>query len=527
MDKEEKLLSDYIDALNAEKEPEKNQDYDDTSELEKLKAAVRMVRMLKEPLIPDAEYPQRLARGVHDRIQNQQRADLQQPLKTDHGNDRRSKGLSKKPGWVLPSIAALAAGICIFAIIINWSSLFKTNVVLAMEQAVAKIYNYHGVMEIRSTNAAGETWMVRQVELWSDGEKYAMQHNDGTLTVNNGQRKWQVRPGVKEVAILPVTPDPTRNSFDLRDEAQCAQKYPHSIIGTEMIAGRESIKIEILPPGGLAYYLWIDKDTNLPVQLQTAMQNALQTTYTFISFEPNTQIDPQVFAFQLPAGYKVVEKEPGQLVATLEEAVAISQFTPLLPQESPARIFAYKDRIVLDYGETSIVESPAQQEWEPKANSALGIAAGGPLEIWWERLRWQQNGVEIQIQGPRGVELARQIAPDLTIPSGDDDLAKQAQIHVQADMEIVKASQQQVDRGSSPWQLDPMQVALTFVNLKASPEGIVGEPKIPASSFKITANNGVYSVVEVATGPIKKVYLQRLVRQDETGIWSVVGYDPR
>lgn len=70
-------------------------------------------------------------------------------------------------------------------------------------------------------------------------------------------------------------------------------------------------------------------------------------------------------------------------------------------------------------------------------------------------------------------------------------------------------------------------VSLTFVNVKVSPEGIIGEPKIPAPSFKLAVNNGVEAVVEVAGGPIKQVYLQRLIRQDETGIWSVVGYDPR
>jgi hypothetical protein len=84
-----------------------------------------------------------------------------------------------------------------------------------------------------------------------------------------------------------------------------------------------------------------------------------------------------------------------------------------------------------------------------------------------------------------------------------------------------------VDRGSSPWQLDPLQVSLTFVNLKVTPEGIQGEPEIPMSSFKLAMNNSAEAVVEVADGPIRRVYLKRLVRQDETGIWSVTGYDPR
>lgn len=80
---------------------------------------------------------------------------------------------------------------------------------------------------------------------------------------------------------------------------------------------RRAEKLEISPPGGLPYYLWIDAETSLPVQLQTAMQNGLRTTYTFVSLEPNTQIGPGLFAYQPPEGYQVVEKDPGQLVATV------------------------------------------------------------------------------------------------------------------------------------------------------------------------------------------------------------------
>ena len=36
-------------------------------------------------------------------------------------------------------------------------------------------------------------------------------------------------------------------------------------------------------------------------------------------------------------------------------------------------------------------------------------------EIWHEQLRWRQDGIEIQLEGAR-VELARQLAADLTIP---------------------------------------------------------------------------------------------------------------
>jgi hypothetical protein len=59
------------------------------------------------------------------------------------------------------------------------------------------------------------------------------------------------------------------------------------------------------------------------------------------------------------------------------------------------------------------------------------------------------------------------------------------------------------------------------------PKGWFGTPKIPYTSFNLVANNGAEAVVAVADGQIRQVYLKRLVRQDETGAWSVVGYDPR
>jgi len=148
-----------------------------------------------------------------------------------------------------------------------------------MERAVARLNNYHGVLEMRTRNAAGEEWLVRRVELWYEGGKYAIKQADGTLTVNNGQRKWQINHEAKEVVILPLLPDPTGKSFDLRDEAKRAKQYPHAAMGTEPVAGREAVKLAISPPGGEEYYLWVDTETNLPIQLQTAMQRHCRPLY--------------------------------------------------------------------------------------------------------------------------------------------------------------------------------------------------------------------------------------------------------
>ncbi len=515
MDSPEKKVSDYIDFLNREKDPEKYCGTSNNPEVAKLLGITRLVRTLREPAMPGPGYSKKLAGIVAGKIQKE----VNKPGKN------KITAWGKRGKLVAPAVAVLIAGIFIFSVFSNWTGFFKPDVVYAMEKAVSQLTGYYGVLEVNSKNAAGEEWLVKRIEIWSQGDKYSVRQNDDIITVNNGEKKWQVRHKDKEVVLLPLLPD--SKAFDLQDEAAKAKKYPHSVVGTEIIASRPATKLKISPQGGLSYYLWIDQETNLPVQLQTAMQNAIQTTYTFTTFEPNKEINPGIFDFRLPEGYKIIEDDPGQLVATLEEAAAICKLVPLVPRQAPDRIIAYSNRIVLDYGDTIIIETAAEGQFKPAANSAMGTAAGGPLEVLSQSLRWRQQGIEITVEGMRREALALEIAGNLALPESDKSLAERARFKVPYDLEVVKAEQQQVDGGHGPWQLDPLQVALTFANLKVTPGGIVGEPEIPYSSFKLIVNNGVEAIVEVTEGPVKRVYLKRLVRQDETGIWSVVGYDPR
>ncbi len=101
-------------------------------------------------------------------------------------------------------------------------------------------------------------------------------------------------------------------------------------------------------------------------------------------------------------------------------------------------------------------------------------------------------------------------------------------IKVDVDLAAEKQEQKSVDAGHSTWKLDPAFVAQVFASLLLSPEGITGEYPIPYEEIEITANNGIDATAEIkSTNSIAKyVYLKRLVRQDDTGIWTVVGYDP-
>lgn len=101
-------------------------------------------------------------------------------------------------------------------------------------------------------------------------------------------------------------------------------------------------------------------------------------------------------------------------------------------------------------------------------------------------------------------------------------------VEVSVGMEEVKREQKSVDEGHSPWKLDPVYVSQVFVSLKLSPGGIVGEYPVKYEELRIIYLSEKDAVVGVSGSKtsIGKVYLKRLVRQDYTGIWTVVGYDP-
>ncbi|GAB6151293.1 hypothetical protein JCM17380_00430 [Desulfosporosinus burensis] len=114
------------------------------------------------------------------------------------------------------------------------------------------------------------------------------------------------------------------------------------------------------------------------------------------------------------------------------------------------------------------------------------------------------------------------------LPSSDLQFLTKPQDVVPVDLEITKNDQNSVDEGHSPWQLDPVQVTMTYVSLRISPNGVKGEFPVKWENLRVIQNTQKVAIVEVVgdSTPIRKVYLKRLVKQDNTGIWSVVGYDP-
>lgn len=490
----EQELDDFINALNLKQRPNESND-PTVAELQCLTKKIKNLRP-----IPDIN--EEFSRTLLQKLQTKTR-----PRKR-----------------LLPWCGLVASILLITFLIIPWFHMNK-NIVLAMEQTVSQLQNYHGILEKVSTNAAGESQVMQRMEIWSEGNKYATRNEEGIVTTNNGELRWISQPKSKEIILLPSYLDP--RDFDLRKEAARVLQYPHRIVGEDSIAGRKANRLEITPPGGLAYNLWIDAETHLPIQLQTAMLKSLQTTYTFVSLETNIQFPDSLFDYEPPAEYRIIDQNPDKPVDSLAEAINVSGLTPLQLTEKPQRYFASSNRIVFDFEDTIVIQSKSTTPFVVSPLATLGQAEGGPLEILSDSLRWRQNGLEIKVQGERTHELAKQLTNTIVIPQVGQALPNQPSVKVEIDMEIVKNNQQQVDSGSSPWQLDPAQVAFTFAILQISPEGIQGEPPLDYNSLKVTSNTGSDAVVEISQGPIKKVYLKRLIRQDQSGIWTAIGYDPR
>ncbi|WFR55971.1 hypothetical protein QA584_20475 [Anaerocolumna sp. AGMB13025] len=102
------------------------------------------------------------------------------------------------------------------------------------------------------------------------------------------------------------------------------------------------------------------------------------------------------------------------------------------------------------------------------------------------------------------------------------------QVEIPVNWEAEKNEQKSVDAGHSPWKLDPIFVTQVFASLLISPEGIEGDYPIAYEDIILIKNNGEIAIAEIKDDKtiVSRVYLKRLIRQDSTGIWTVIGYDP-
>ncbi|MED3717976.1 sigma-E factor regulatory protein RseB domain-containing protein [Geobacillus thermodenitrificans] len=547
----ERRLSDYIDQLNAEKKPKEHEHSAADPELQELFHTVRLVRSLREPAMPERNFPAKLVRTVTDQLVP-------------------TKPKKKKRAW-MASIVGIAAVLAL-SLLMHIVSLFdQPNIVKAMEKAFQDVNAYHGFLEIVETNAQGKTTTQAKLEIWADKQgRYYIQElegsNKGLITVNNGQTKWQIHHSEKQVHRFSAFPDPYRFAFELGNEIkEIKQAVSTKTIGEEKAANRPSWVVEVTPQGGEPYRIWIDKETHLPLQKQYAMHHGIQYKITYTKIEWNDAIPEKLLAYHVPKGFQEINQNPEQIVANIGEVNEIIGFLPDVINQIPAgyvqdRIAIVPDKkLVKIYYRASnkeivIIQGKATGKWKLAPNAMVGkihqqtaeiqspvveeagvLGAGGPYAGLTDlhSIRWWQNGFEYAVIGHADLEDLVAFTKELTngafeMPAKEEPSSSKPKVNVPVDLEQEKNDQKSVDAGSSPWKLDPVFVAQVFVSLQMSPEGITGDYPIRYEDLRIVQNNGKEAVVEVNAdnAPIKRVYLKRLIRQDATGIWTVVGYDP-
>lgn len=532
---DEKKLSQYIDNLNAGKRPKehKNRLEEEEKDDQNLLATVRKVRSLREIEYPEDLFQQHLIDSLvgGEKLKNK-------------------KNRIRKYTFIYATVAA--AAILLLVTAYHFLPSEGTGIVYAMENAMKKVQAYHGIIEVSETNELGETITQSKREVWADksGNYYIIDlegTSKGFITANNGQQKWQLQQEEKIAYLLPAFPDVSRFAFELGNEIDDATKAQTvEIIGLETISARETTKIQITPDGGDAYFLWVDNETDLPMQRVSAMQNAIQIKVEYKSIEFIDEIPQNLLVYNTPDGFDEVDTNMEQVVASLEEAKEIIGFSPELPKQAAQgytlnRIAVEKDNAMIklyystgDLADTLLLtQSKTAKELVPSSMAILGSVNNNEAEIITTEptrsIRWQEDGMEYCILGAVPLEKLVAFAEDLSegsvvIPES----VGEPQIKVEVDQSVEENEQKSADAGHSPWRLDPVYVSQVFTSLLLSPEGIVGDYPIAYENIEIILNNGTDAIAQIKDDKsvAKYVYLKRLIRQDDTGIWTVVGYDP-
>ncbi|NLZ91819.1 MAG: hypothetical protein GX918_07855, partial [Clostridiales bacterium] len=466
MDDNIRKLSEYIDKLNAEQRPDQHGAPEDSPELERLYHAARLVKSLKDPALPGSDYPERLAVAVR--------------------NKRRQK--PRKRFWQR-GMAAAAAVLVIAVMISTMLPFGKVDIVYAMEQAFREVEAYHGVLEIVSTSAEGSRSLRSKLEVWADKEghyyiKGLEGWQEGIITANNGKEKWQVRPESKEVYVFPAFPDPYSFILELGSEIEQAKDALSTrVVGEETIAGRKTDVLEVTPKGGALYRIWVDKETKLPLQKQTAMQNALQSTVTYTSIDFSQKIPGELLVLNVPEGYSEIDKNAEQFVNDLEEAAGAVGFIPAVPGEVPEDFDIDGIAIVPGSGlvkmyytaqdkETRVVtiQGKAAGEFERASNAILAKVNGSPAEVQSpvqdgrgileggqydgmagiRSVRWRQDGYEYALVGNASLDMLEQFVTALAggpveMPETGEGLTGKPQVEVPVNMEVEQNEQKSVD----------------------------------------------------------------------------------
>ncbi len=570
--KKEKFISDYIDKLNQEQVPGK-EGLDDEN-VKELTNTIRALKKLKEPVYPQEGFEKQLSENMWKAFKGEEG-------KNTAGITGRKEIAVKKRRFA-PAFWGVAAAAAVFLGVFYLKDSYLTggNPVYAMEQAYEKANAYHGILTITSINGEGERSIQAVREVWADKEgRYYVKElqglEEGLITANNNREKWQLKPKDNYISLYTAFPDNYTFTFEIGKEVQqlkTAAKVTEESKTT--ISGQQAVLYKVTPKGGDTYSIWIDDKTGIPLKKQTALVNGVAYEVSYSDIEYTKSIPAEYLSYGDLKGYVVNREENWQICATMEEAEELSGLEMELPmvlatsykvteisanpedkaikvyyglegQENKVAVIEREVDLaaknsgavngVIGSMRAEILTNAAKTDIEANSNS-IGITNGLAAESFGDQntitsITWQQNKREYQVIGNGSMDEINVFIKGLTGEKAvlSKESLSTPQVKVDYDIKAEEQTQKQVDAGHQPWKLDPAFVAQVFTSLLIQPEGIKGEYPIPYEDFKIIKNTGSSIIVEVDNkkSPVSKVYLKQLVRQDSTGIWTVIGYDKK
>lgn len=555
--RKEKLVSEYIDRLNQEQVPDKELWAEDG--VKELTDTIRALKSLEEPVYPEEGFKTQLEDTMWRAYKGSGVREEKKPAK-------RSSRLPVRAFWGVAAAAAVFLGV----LYLKGPLLSGTDPVYAMEQAYEKANAYHGVLTVTSINGEGERSVQAVREVWADKEgRYYVKElqgiEKGLVTANNNKEKWQMKKADNYISLYAAFPDNYSFTFEIGKEVKELEEASEVKEGGEStIGGQQAVLYKVTPKGGDTYSIWLDKKTGMPLKKQTAMVNGIAYELSYSDITYTGSIPSEYLSYGDLTGYVVNREDNWQLCATTEEAERISGLTVNLPDVSDTSYSLTEtsanpvDKAVKVYyglagkeNKIAVIEKAAAgkagtgkavtgtigslkaeiitdaSEADREAGSSMAENFGQQTGI--TSVRWQQDGRVYQVVGNGSMDeinvFVKALAGDKAVLAEVKD--DTPQVKVDYDSKAEEETQKSVDAGHQPWRLDPAFVAQVFTSLLIYPEGITGDYPIPYEDFKVVKNTGSSVVIEVNNkkSPVSKVYLKQLVRQDSTGIWTVVGYD--
>jgi len=168
----------------------------------------------------------------------------------------------------------------------------------------------------------------------------------GQIMILNGKTLWMYNPAenlvitkeVPEIYQLSET-DPIGFIEEVLNNTET------SLLGSEIIDGRSTYKIEMIPKETGDDFLqgkeifWVDKETWMPLKVERYdNEGKLVNTMEYKNFEINTGVLDSVFEFKIPEGaeVKTMEESMEEEMITIEEAQANASFDILEPTYLPS-----------------------------------------------------------------------------------------------------------------------------------------------------------------------------------------------